>query len=45
MYTALVMVIAYTTLLSPFWIKLYYRMFGHLLQDDPEPTATLRPRA
>jgi Kef-type K+ transport system membrane component KefB len=24
-YTALVMVIAYTTLLSPFWIKMYYR--------------------
>ena len=24
-YTALVMVIAYTTLLSPYWIKLYYR--------------------
>ena len=26
-YTSLVMVIAYTTLLSPFWIKLYYRTF------------------
>lgn len=24
-YTALIMVIAYTTLLSPFWIKLYYK--------------------
>lgn len=24
-YTALIMVIAYTTLLSPFWIKLYYQ--------------------
>lgn len=24
-YTALIMVIAYTTLLSPYWIKLYYR--------------------
>lgn len=30
-YTALIMVIAYTTLLSPFWIKLYYRRFGHYL--------------
>ena len=29
-YTGLIMVIVYTTLLSPFWIKLYYRMFGHL---------------
>ncbi|MCB1750097.1 MAG: cation:proton antiporter [Gammaproteobacteria bacterium] len=27
-YTALIMVITYTTLLSPFWIKLYYRKFG-----------------
>lgn len=30
-YTALIMVIAYTTLLSPFWIKLYYRKFGKYL--------------
>ena len=27
-YAAVVMVIAYTTLLSPFWIKLYYRFYG-----------------
>jgi len=27
-HTALIMVIIYTTLLSPFWIKLYYRKFG-----------------
>jgi Kef-type K+ transport system membrane component KefB len=27
-YTALIIVIAYTTLLSPFWIKQYYRHFG-----------------
>lgn len=27
-YAAIVLVIAYTTLLSPFWIKLYYRLFG-----------------
>ena len=30
-YTSLVMVVAYTTLLSPFWIKLYYRMFENQL--------------
>jgi len=30
MYTAVIMIIVYTTLLSPFWIKLYYRRFGHL---------------
>ncbi len=33
-YTALIMVIAYTTLLSPFWIKLYYRRFGHYIPND-----------
>lgn len=30
MYTAVVMIIVYTTLLSPFWIRFYYRRFGHL---------------
>ncbi len=27
-YAAMVIVIAYTTLFSPFWIKLYYRLYG-----------------
>ncbi len=27
-YAGIVIVIAYTTLLSPFWIKLYYKYFG-----------------
>lgn len=27
-YAAVVLVIAYTTLFSPFWIKLFYKMFG-----------------
>jgi len=27
-YAAIVLVIAYTTLFSPFWIKLFYRLFG-----------------
>lgn len=31
-YAVLVMVIAYTTLLAPFWVKLFYRRFGHSLQ-------------
>lgn len=31
-YTALIMVIAYTTLLSPFWIKMFYRRFGNYLE-------------
>jgi hypothetical protein len=30
-YTALIMVITYTTLLSPFWIRLYYRTWGRSL--------------
>ena len=28
-YAAMVLVIAYTTLFSPFWIKLFYRLYGH----------------
>ena len=35
-YTALIMVIVYTTLLSPFWIKLYYRRFGSYLTVDTQ---------
>ena len=31
-YAAVVLVIAYTTLFSPFWIKLFYRLYG----DRPE---------
>jgi len=27
-YTGIVLVIAYTTLFSPFWIKLFYRLYG-----------------
>jgi Kef-type K+ transport system membrane component KefB len=27
-YAALVIVIAYTTILAPFWIKLFYRRYG-----------------
>ena len=27
-YAGIVLVIAYTTLLSPFWIKLFYRLYG-----------------
>lgn len=32
-YTAAVKVIVYTTLLSPFWIKLYYQLFGRYLSE------------
>jgi len=28
-YAAIVLVIAYTTLFSPFWIKMFYRLYGH----------------
>lgn len=30
MYTAIIMIIVYTSLLSPFWIKLIYKRYGHL---------------
>lgn len=39
-YAGVVLVIAYTTLLSPFWIKLYYRLFGHrLVGATPDPAS------
>jgi len=28
-YAGVVLVVAYTTLFSPFWIKLFYRLYGH----------------
>jgi Kef-type K+ transport system membrane component KefB len=34
-YTTVVIVIAYTTLLTPFWLRLFYRRFGKLI-DEPE---------
>ncbi len=39
-YTGIVLVIAYTTLFSPFWIKLFYRLYG----DREELTTTSRAR-
>jgi len=33
-YAALIIVIVYTTLLSPFWIKLFYRQFQHHFKED-----------
>lgn len=35
-YAGIVLVIAYTTLLSPFWIKLYYRYFGGRIGEARE---------
>jgi Kef-type K+ transport system membrane component KefB len=32
-YAILVIVIAYTTLFAPFWIKYYYRMFRHKIAE------------
>ena len=39
-YAAVVLVVAYTTLFSPFWIKLFYRLFGHRpeLAEEAHPT-------
>jgi len=33
-YAGMIIVIAYTTLFSPFWIKSYYHRFGHLFPRD-----------
>jgi len=35
-YASMIIVIAYTTLFSPFWIKLYYRRFGYLFEGDEQ---------
>ena len=32
-YTTVVIVIAYTTLFTPFWLRLFYNHYGHLLED------------
>jgi Kef-type K+ transport system membrane component KefB len=35
-YAGIIIVIAYTTLLAPFWIKLYYQRFGyHFARGQP----------
>ncbi len=40
-HAGMVIVIAYTTLLSPFWLKLYYRMYGHHFEKvEPVPVGT-----
>ena len=32
-YTTVVIVIAYTTLFTPFWLRLFYKHYGHLVAD------------
>jgi Kef-type K+ transport system membrane component KefB len=32
-YATVVIVIAYTTLFTPFWLRLFYRYYGHLIDD------------
>ncbi|MFT5112937.1 MAG: Kef-type K+ transport system membrane component KefB [Parasphingorhabdus sp.] len=36
-YATLVMVIAYTTLFTPFWLRLFYKNFGQHLDDTEGP--------
>lgn len=36
-HATIVMVIAYTTLFTPFWLRLFYHNFGQYLDDDSEP--------
>jgi Kef-type K+ transport system membrane component KefB len=33
-YTSLIMVIAYTTLLTPFWLKLFYKRYGDKMETE-----------
>jgi Kef-type K+ transport system membrane component KefB len=44
-YAAMVLVIAYTTLFSPFWIKLFYRLYGHRTELAEEGDAASEPVA
>jgi Kef-type K+ transport system membrane component KefB len=32
-YTTVVIVIAYTTLFTPFWLRFFYKHYGHLIKD------------
>ena len=34
-YTTVVIVIAYTTLFTPFWLRLFYRYYGDQVEDSP----------
>lgn len=36
-YAGLVIVIAYTTLAAPLWIKAFYKRYGHLLVEETKP--------
>ena len=42
-YAAVVLVIAYTTLFSPFWIKMFYRLYGHREALQLEPSGDGQP--
>jgi Kef-type K+ transport system membrane component KefB len=33
-YATVVMVIAYTTIFTPYWLRLFYRRFGKLIDDQ-----------
>ena len=42
-YASVVIVIAYTTLLSPFWIKTYYGRYGHRLTQAADAATASKP--
>ena len=37
MCAEIIVVIAYTTLFSPFWIRLYYRLYGNRFPKENDP--------
>jgi Kef-type K+ transport system membrane component KefB len=41
-YAGVVLVIAYTTLFSPFWIKIFYRLYGERPELDFRPPGPAR---
>jgi Kef-type K+ transport system membrane component KefB len=36
-YATVVIVIAYTTLFTPLWLRLFYRHYGHLIEAEADP--------
>lgn len=43
-YAAMILVIAYTTLFSPFWMKLFYRLYGQRPELAMPSEAAVEPR-
>jgi Kef-type K+ transport system membrane component KefB len=41
-YTTVVIVIAYTTIFTPFWLRLFYKHYGRLVEEEPDDEQSLK---